>query len=87
MAVNPGIKVQVIGADHQNKPDVGVGILRGWYDNDGVDVVIDLTNSAVAPACSAISAEKDRVYLVTAGGSSALTGAACNAKYGALDLR
>lgn len=79
MAANPEIKVEVIGADHQNKPDVGVGILRGWYDNDGVDMVIDLTNSAVALACSAISAEKDRVCMVTAGGSSALTGASCNA--------
>ncbi len=45
MAANPGIKVEVIAADHQNKPDVGVGILRGWYDNDGVDMVTDLTNS------------------------------------------
>lgn len=79
MAANPGIKVEVLAADHQNKPDVGVGILRGWYDNDGVDMVTDLTNSAVALACSAISAEKDRVCMVTAGGSSALTGASCNA--------
>jgi branched-chain amino acid transport system substrate-binding protein len=79
MADNPGIKVEVIAADHQNKPDVGVGILRGWYDNDGVDMVTDLTNSAVALACSAISAEKDWVCMVTAGGSSALTGASCNA--------
>jgi len=79
MAANPSIKVEVIGADHQNKPDVGVGILRGWYDNDGVDMVTDLTNSAVALACSAISMEKDRVCMVTAGGSSALTGASCNA--------
>jgi branched-chain amino acid transport system substrate-binding protein len=78
MAANPGIKVEVIAADHQNKPDVGVGILRSWYDNDGVDMVTDLTNSAVALACSAISAEKDRVCMVTAGGSSALTGASCN---------
>ncbi|HVZ07868.1 ABC transporter substrate-binding protein [Rhodopila sp.] len=79
MAANPGIRVEVIGADHQNKPDVGTSILRGWYDNDGVDMVTDLTNSAVALACSAISAEKDRVCMVTAGGSSALTGASCNA--------
>ncbi|MFL5257130.1 MAG: ABC transporter substrate-binding protein [Rhodopila sp.] len=79
MAANPDIKVEVLAADHQNKPDVGVGILRGWYDNDGVDMVTDLTNSAVALACSAISAEKDRVCMVTAGGSSALTGTSCNA--------
>ena len=79
MTANPSIKVEVIAADHQNKPDVGVGILRGWYDNDGVDMVTDLTNSAVALACSAISAEKDRVCIVTAGGSSALSGVSCNA--------
>ena len=79
MAANPCIKVEVLAADHQNKPDIGVGILRGWYDNDGVDMVTELTNSAVALACSAISAEKDRVCMVTAGGSSALTGTSCNA--------
>lgn len=77
MAANPGIRVEVQGADHQNKPDVGVGILRGWYDRDGVDMVTDLTNSAVALACNTISAEKNKVCVVTAGGTSALTGPAC----------
>ena len=79
MAANPGIKVEVIAADHQNKPDVGVGILRGWYDREDVDMVTDLTNSAVALACNNVSAEKNKVCIVTAGGTSALTGPACTA--------
>ncbi len=77
MAGNPSIRVEVISADHQNKPDVGVGILRGWYDQDGVDMVTDLTNSAVALAASNISAEKNKVCVVTVGGASSLTGPAC----------
>ncbi|MBN9559846.1 MAG: ABC transporter substrate-binding protein [Alphaproteobacteria bacterium] len=79
MAANPGIKVEVIAADHQNKPDVGVGILRRWYDLEGVDMVTDLTNSAVALACNNVSAEKNKVCIVTAGGASTLTGPACTA--------
>jgi len=77
MAAVPSIQVEVIAADHQNKPDVGAGILRNWYDQGDVDVVTDLTNSAVALAANTISAEKNKVCLVTVGGSSALTGAAC----------
>jgi branched-chain amino acid transport system substrate-binding protein len=77
MAANPGIQVEVLGGDHHNKADVGVSILRDWYDNGGVDMVTDLTNSAVALACSNISTEKNKVCVVTAGGSSTLTGTAC----------
>jgi branched-chain amino acid transport system substrate-binding protein len=77
MAAVPSIQVEVIAADHQNKPDIGAGILRNWYDQGGVDVVTDLTNSAVALAANTISAEKNKVCLVTVGGTSALTGAAC----------
>ncbi len=76
-AANPSIPAEVLAADHQNKADVGVSILRGWYDRDGVDMVTDLTNSAVALACSNLSAEKNKVCVVTAGGSSALTGPSC----------
>jgi branched-chain amino acid transport system substrate-binding protein len=79
MAAVPSIQVEVIAADHQNKPDVGAGILRNWYDQGDVDVVTDLTNSAVALAANNISAEKNKVCLVTVGGSSTLTGAACTA--------
>jgi branched-chain amino acid transport system substrate-binding protein len=77
MAAVPSIRVEVIAADHQNKPDVGAGILRDWYDQGDVDLVTDLTNSAVALAANNISAEKNKVCLVTVGGSSTLTGAAC----------
>jgi branched-chain amino acid transport system substrate-binding protein len=77
MAANPGIPVEVIAADHRNKPDVAVSILRGWFDRDDVDMVIDLANSAVALACNNVTAEKNKVCIVTAGGTSALTGPAC----------
>jgi len=77
MAGNPGISVEVIAADHRNKPDVGVSILRSWFDRDDVDMVIDLANSAVALACNNVAAEKNKVCIVTAGGTSALTGPAC----------
>jgi branched-chain amino acid transport system substrate-binding protein len=79
MAAVPSIQVEVVAADHQNKPDVGAGILRNWYDQGDVDVVTDLTNSAVALAANNISAEKNKVCLVTVGGSSTLTGSACTA--------
>ncbi|HEY4041349.1 MAG TPA: ABC transporter substrate-binding protein [Rhodopila sp.] len=77
MSAVPSVQVEVVAADHQNKPDVGAGILRNWYDQGDVDVVTDLTNSAVALAANNISAEKNKVCLVTVGGSSTLTGAAC----------
>jgi branched-chain amino acid transport system substrate-binding protein len=77
MAAVPSIQVEVIAADHQNKPDVGTGILRKWFDQDGVDMVTDLTNSAIALAANTISAEKDKACVVTVGGTSSLTGAAC----------
>jgi branched-chain amino acid transport system substrate-binding protein len=77
MAAVPSIQVEVIAADHQNKPDIGAGILRNWYDQGDVDMVTDLTNSAVALAANTISFEKNKVCVVTVGGSSALTGSAC----------
>ena len=77
MAANPSIQVEVVAADHQNKPDIGVGILRGWFDQDGVDMVTDLTNSAVALAANNIAAEKNKACIVTVGGASTLTGPAC----------
>jgi branched-chain amino acid transport system substrate-binding protein len=77
MGAVPSIRVEVVAADHQNKPDIGAGILRSWYDQGGVDMVTDLTNSAVALAASTISAEKNKACVVTVGGSSTLTGTAC----------
>ncbi len=73
-----GRPVEVISADHQNKPDVGVGIARDWFDRGGVDATVDLGNSAVALAVSTLAREKDKVCLVSAGGTTLLTGAQCS---------
>jgi len=72
-----GKKIEVIGADHQNKPDVGASIARQWFDQDGVDMITDLTTSSVALAVQEVAREKNKVLLITTAASSALTGKAC----------
>ncbi len=76
---NRGFNVEVVVADHQNKPDVGVNIARQWFDRDGVDVVTSLASSAVALAISALAAEKNKVAIANSTATSDLTGRACNA--------
>jgi len=78
MARNPGFKVEVVGADHQNKPDVGSAVARKWYDQEGVDAILDVPTSSVALVVSDITREKNKVFLVSGGGSSDLTGARCS---------
>jgi branched-chain amino acid transport system substrate-binding protein len=78
-ASHPEIKVEMVVADHQNKPDVAVGLVREWYDRGGVDAIVGVDSSAVALACTAVTAEKDKVHLNTGAGTSALTGKSCNA--------
>lgn len=78
MAKNPGFKIEVIAADHQNKADVGSSIARKWYDQDGVDAIMDTTTSSVALAVSDVTREKNRIFLISGGGSSDLTGAKCS---------
>lgn len=78
-AANPDIKVEMVVADHQNKPDNAVAIVKAWFDRDGVDGIVGVDSSAVALACSAICAEKDKAHINTGAGTSALTGKACNA--------
>lgn len=73
-----GWKIDVLGADHQNKPDVASNIARRWFDVDGVDVVTDVTNSAVALAVSQLAREKNKVELVSGAATSELTGKACS---------
>jgi branched-chain amino acid transport system substrate-binding protein len=70
-------KIEVIFADHQNKPDVGSNIVRQWYDVDKVDVVVDVPTSSVALAVNNITKEKNKVFLVSGGATSDLTGKAC----------
>jgi branched-chain amino acid transport system substrate-binding protein len=74
-------KVEVISADHQNKPDVGAGIARRWFDVEGVDMIIDLPNSAVALAVSDIAREKNKVAIGSGAGTALLTGAKCSPNF------
>ena len=70
-------KIEVIFADHQNKPDIGSNIVRQWYDVDKVDVVVDGPTSSVALAINNITKEKNKVFLVSGAATSDLTGKAC----------
>ena len=76
---NPGIAVEMLVADHQNKPDIAVGLVREWFDRRGVDMILGVDSSAVALACNSVVAELDKVHLNTGAGTSPLTGKACNA--------
>jgi branched-chain amino acid transport system substrate-binding protein len=73
-----GFKVEIVSADHQNKPDVGSSIARRWYDSEGVDVIVDVPNSGVALAVSGITKEKNKVFLASGPGTSDLTGKSCS---------
>ena len=70
-------KVEILSADHQNKPDIGSAIARRWFDVDGVDMIIDVPNSAVALAISDIAKEKDKVFIGSGAGTALLTGGKC----------
>src|ERR1700709_425150 len=73
-----GKPVVVISADHQNKPAVGVGIARNWYDNEKVDAIFDVPTSSVALPVSALTREKNRININSGGGSSDITGSQCS---------
>ena len=72
-----GFKVEILSADHLNKPDVAAGIVREWVDRDGVDAVADSVNSGVGLAVNTIMAEKHRTFVATNVGTSDLTGKFC----------
>src|SRR5271156_6783853 len=73
-----GRPIEIVSADHQNRPDIASDIARRWFDRDGVEMVTDLTNSAVAIAVQAIAREKHRVDLVTGTATTALTNKECS---------
>jgi len=73
-----GMKVDLVSADHQNKPDVGASIARQWYDVDHVDAIVDVPNSAVALAVNDVTRQKNKVFLVSGAASSDLTGPKCS---------
>ena len=60
------MSIDVVIGDHQNKPDVGASIVRQWIDRDGVDMITDCPNSAVALAVAAVCKEKDKALRQTA---------------------
>ena len=72
-----GFDVEVVFADHQNKPDVGVGIARQWLDRDGVDMITDVPSSAVGLAVNEVCREKNKAYVNTGSGTTDLTGRMC----------
>ncbi|WP_431304116.1 ABC transporter substrate-binding protein [Sediminicoccus sp. BL-A-41-H5] len=74
-----GFNVEVVVADHQNRPDVGVNIARQWFDRENVDVVTSLAASSVALAVSDVARERNKVAIATSTATSDLTGRACNA--------
>lgn len=73
-----GMKVDIVSADHQNKPDVGSNIARQWFDVDHVDAIVDVPTSSVALAVSDVTREKNKVFLISGAASSDLTGPKCS---------
>ena len=73
-----GRTVEVIDADHQNKPDVGLGIARRWFENEHVAVIVDLANSAIALGVQELARREGRISLTSTSGSADLTGKACS---------
>jgi branched-chain amino acid transport system substrate-binding protein len=77
-AAGGNLDVEILSADHQNKADIGAGIARSWIDNEGVDVIADVPNSAVALAVAQVAREKDKIHLNASATTVALTGAQCS---------
>lgn len=76
-AESGGIDVEIVSADHLNKPDIGAGIARRWFDQDNVHAVVDLPNSGVAFAVITAAKERNRTALASSSMSSDITGKAC----------
>jgi len=72
-----GKPIEVIFADHQNKPDIGAQISRQWFDRDGVDMVADVPNSAVALAVQSVARDANRVHINSGAATTDLTGKQC----------
>ncbi len=72
-----GLTVEVVTGDHQNKPDIGTAIARQWIDREGVDMIIDVANSALGLAINGVCKEKDRAYINSTAATADLTGSAC----------
>ena len=72
-----GINVEIVSADHQNKPDIASNIARQWYDEEGVDIIVDVPTSSAALAVNEITREKNKIFLNSGAATTDLTGKAC----------
>src|SRR5215475_13323902 len=72
-----GKPIEMVSADFQSKVDVGVGIAKRWYDDENVDLIVGIPNSAIALALVKVADEKNRIVMPTAAATSELTGKAC----------
>jgi branched-chain amino acid transport system substrate-binding protein len=77
-AEKKGMKVEIVSADHQNKPDIGSNTARTWFDVDKVDVIVDVPTSSVALAVSQVAKDKNKVFIGSGPATSDLTGAQCS---------
>ena len=76
-----GVPVEIVSADHQNKPDIGAAIARKWFDTENVDVIMDLPNSSVALAVLAVAQEKNKAVIGSGAGSAVMTGPKCSKNF------
>ena len=77
-APEKGINVEIVSADHQNKPDIASNVARQWIDEEGVDVIADVPTSSAALAVNEVVREKNKVFLVSGAAASDLTGEKCS---------
>jgi branched-chain amino acid transport system substrate-binding protein len=73
-----GRRIEVVSADHQNRPDIGANVARRWIDREGVDAIVDVPVSSIAFAIQEITRAKNRAFLISSSGASDLTGRACS---------
>lgn len=73
-----GFKVDIVAADHQQKPDIGAAVARSWFDRDSVDAIADVNNTAIALAVRSLVIERDKTLLISGAASADLTGKWCN---------
>ena len=78
-ATKSSLKVEIVSADHQNKPDIGSNVARQWYDNDKVDMIADVPTSSVGLAIAQVSKEKGKLHVNSGSATADLSGKACNA--------
>jgi branched-chain amino acid transport system substrate-binding protein len=73
-----GAPIEIVSADHQNKPDIGSGIVRKWFDEDKVDAIADVPTSSVALSVQELARAKEKIFLISGAASADLSGKACS---------